>query len=160
MMAERKSGWWYPYIFVGGFAVVLVVNFTMAYFASSTFSGLSTEKPYEKGLAYNKTLDAAKVQEQMGWAVDVEVEPGANHGLHVTIRYRDRDGKPVEGLTVRGRMVRPTAKGHDREVVLASVGAGVYATHQEMPLPGIWDMTVDAGAPGISYQISRRILAP
>jgi nitrogen fixation protein FixH len=161
MTAERKPGWWYPYIFVGGFAVVLLVNFTMAYFASSTFSGLSTERPYEKGLAYNKTLDAARRQEEMGWTVEADVDPAANHGVHVTIRYTDRSNRPVEGLTVRARLVRPTTKGHDREVALAPVGPGAYATLQEMPLPGVWDMTVVAtGAGDVTYELARRILVP
>ncbi|TAN62040.1 MAG: hypothetical protein EPN20_11445, partial [Magnetospirillum sp.] len=106
MVAERRPGWWYPYIFVAGFMVVLLVNVTMAYFATSTFSGLSTEHAYEKGLAHNQVLEAARKQEEMGWTVDTNVEPEANHGAHVTVSYRDRDGKPLDGLTVRASLVR------------------------------------------------------
>ncbi|CAA7612961.1 FixH family protein [Magnetospirillum sp. SS-4] len=161
MTAERKPGWWYPYIFVGGFAVVLLVNFTMAYFASSTFSGLSTEQAYEKGLAYNQTLDEVRRQEEMGWTVEAEIDPAANHGVHVTVRYADHEGRPVDGLSVRAKLVRPTARGHDREVALAPVASGAYATLQELPLPGVWDMTVEArGAGGVSYELARRILVP
>jgi nitrogen fixation protein FixH len=160
MSVTRKPGWWYPYIFVAGFVVVLTVNFTMAWFANSTFSGLSTENAYEKGLAYNKTLAMKQQEEALGWAVDLQVEPGANHGAHVTITYKDASGHPVDGLAVKAGFVRPTAKGHDREVALAPVGPGAFATQQELPLPGVWDLTVIATGKDIPYSVTRRIVVP
>lgn len=160
MAAQRRPGWWYPYIFVAGFVVVLLVNFTMAYFANTTFSGLATEGAYEKGLAYNRSIEAARKQDEMGWTVDTQVEMGANHGAHVTVTYRDRDGRPLEDLTVTAQLVRPTAKGHDRTVTLARIAPGAYATHQELPLSGVWDMNVVATGKDVSYGLSRRILVP
>ncbi|MDO8606921.1 MAG: FixH family protein [Phaeospirillum sp.] len=160
MVAERRPGWWYPYIFVAGFVVVLLVNFTMAYFANSTFSGLATDRAYEKGLAYNQTLEAARKQDELGWTVGSNVDPQANHGAHITISYQDRDGKPLEDLTVRASLVRPTAKGHDREVTLARVAPGTYATAQELPLSGVWDMTVSARGGDAAHTLARRIIVP
>lgn len=160
MVTERRAGWWYPYIFVAGFVLVLLVNLTMAYFATSTFSGLATEHAYEKGLAYNQTLEAARKQEEMGWTVNSTVDPEANHGAHITVSYLGRDGKPVEDLNVRATLIRPTAKGHDREVTLARVGPGAYATLQEMPLAGVWDMTVVAHKADADYTLMRRIIVP
>jgi len=157
---QRRPGWWYPYIFVAGFMLVLLVNLTMAYFANSTFSGLATENPYEKGLAYNKTLAAARHQEELGWQIDTKVEPGPDHGAAITVSYRSRDGKPLTDLTVTAELVRPTAKGQDRQIVLASIAPGTYATQQQLPLSGVWDLAIAAkGAEG-SYQLSRRILVP
>ncbi|KIL98056.1 Type cbb3 cytochrome oxidase biogenesis protein CcoH [Paramagnetospirillum magnetotacticum MS-1] len=160
MTEQRKPGWWYPYIFVGGFMVVLMVNLTMAYFANSTFSGISTERPYEKGLAFNQTLEMARKQEALNWAVDVQVEPAANHGAHITITYKDAAGHGIDGMEVKALFVRPTAKGHDREVRLAPVGPGTYATHQELPLAGVWDLTLLATGKEIPYSILRRIVVP
>lgn len=160
MTAERRPGWWYPYIFVAGFMVVLLVNFTMAYFATSTFSGLATEGAYEKGLTYNKSIEAARKQDEMGWTVESKVEPTANHGVHVTVTYRDRDGHAVEDLAVKAQMIRPTAKGYDRDVVLARVSPGAYATVQDLPLSGVWDMNVVAKGKDVSHGMSRRILVP
>lgn len=160
MSQTRKPGWWYPYIFVGGFMVVLAVNFTMAYFANSTFSGISTERPYEKGLAFNQTLEAARKQEALGWSVDLQVDPAANHGAHVTITYHDAAGAPQEGMEVKARFVRPTAKGHDREVLLAPVGPGSYATLQELPMAGVWDLELVASGKDQPYLVNRRIVVP
>ena len=160
MSETRKPGWWYPYIFVGGFMVVLVVNFTMAYFANSTFSGISTERPYEKGLAFNQTIETARKQEALNWSVDLQVEPTANHGAHVTITYKDAAGQPVDGMQVKAEFVRPTAKGHDRQVALAPVGPGAYATMQELPLAGVWDLALVASGKEMPYSVNRRIVVP
>lgn len=160
MSETRKPGWWYPYIFVAGFMVVLAVNFTMAWFANSTFSGLSTDNAYEKGLAYNKTLATRREEEALKWDVGLQVDPAANHGAHLTITYKDAKGQPVDGLSVKAEFVRPTAKGHDRDVALAPVGPGAYATQQELPLPGVWDLTIVASGKEIPYTVSRRIVVP
>ncbi|MCW8952841.1 MAG: FixH family protein, partial [Rhodospirillales bacterium] len=53
---NRKPGWWYPWIFVGGMTIVVIVNGIMIYFALSTFTGLETRNHYEKGLAYNTNI--------------------------------------------------------------------------------------------------------
>ena len=160
MVAERRPGWWYPYIFVAGFVLVLLVNLTMAYFATSTFSGLSNEHAYEAGLAYNQTLAAGRKQAELGWTVNSTVDPEANHGAHITVSYVDRAGKPVDGLIVRASLERPTTKGYDRVVTLARIAPGTYATLQEMPLEGVWDMTVIARGGTAEYSLARRIIVP
>ena len=49
---------WIPWLFVGLFALVLVVNGSMIFVAFSTFPGLETTNAYQRGLAYNRQLDA------------------------------------------------------------------------------------------------------
>jgi nitrogen fixation protein FixH len=165
MAVVRRPGWWYPYIFVALFMVVLMVNLTMAFFASSTFSGLATEHPYEKGLAYNQNLAMAKAQDAMGWTVELKVEPveaggGAAHRTRLAIGYLDRDGKPVEGLDVRAQLIRPTAKGYDRQISLPAGPAGTYGAIVELPLQGVWDFEAVAVGKDATYQFARRIVVP
>lgn len=160
MAQTRKPGWWYPYIFVAAFMVVLGVNGALAYFATSTFTGLSTENAYEKGRLYNQALAAAHQQEAMGWTVDTTIQPAAAGTAKADIRisYRDRAGKPVEGMAVRAAMLRPTAKGHDHEITLPALGDGVYGGSYELPLLGVWDMDVVAAGNGATYQHSQRFV--
>lgn len=164
MTKTRQPGWWYPYIFVGAFGVVLAVNGALAYFATTTFTGLSTENAYEKGRLYNQNLALAKAQAEMGWTVDTKVVPasGADQAkADIRVTYRDRAGKPVDGLTVRALMVRPTATGHDHEIDLPALGGGVYGGVVPLPLAGVWDMDVAAvGDGGIAYQHAQRIIIP
>ena len=58
MAGARPRGWWYPWIFVGAMAVVVVVNGILAWLAVGTWTGIETEDHYRKGLAYNENLAA------------------------------------------------------------------------------------------------------
>ena len=62
MAQIRSKGWWYPLIFFGFFAVVFCVDTTMAYFASHSLTGLTTQHPYEEGVIYNRALAMARAR--------------------------------------------------------------------------------------------------
>jgi len=162
MNTDRRPGWWYPYIFVAVFGVVIAVNATMVWFAGTTFSGLSTERAYDKGVAYNQALEAARRQEALGWAVETLIEPVPDgSGVVIAQTYRDRDGRPVPGLRVRVHLSRPVAQGNERDIVLGVSGPGAHAAIVALPLPGLWDLqAVAEGEDGISYQSFRRFVAP
>lgn len=163
MAATRQRGWWYPYIFVGGFLVVVAVNASMAYFATSTFSGISTDGAYQKGLAYNQNLAMARAQEALGWKVYTKVTPVTDAQAikaNIAVSYLDRNGKPVEGLEVRARLVRPTAKGYDHELTLAPLGNGQYGGMFPLPLNGVWDMDMVATGPDVAYEHAQRFVIP
>lgn len=162
MAKARQRGWWYPYIFLGMFVVVVGVNGTMAYFATSTFSGLSTENAYEKGLAYNQNLAMAKAQAAMGWTeqADMTPVPGQAGKAGLGISYRDRNGKPVTGLEVRASLSRPAVRGYERDVRLAEAGNGRYDVDLSLPLSGAWDVEIVAVGTGVAYQSKHRFILP
>lgn len=160
---RRQPGWWYPYIYVGVFGVVLAVNLIFMFSAVHTFSGLSTEQAYDKGLKYNQEIEAARQQKELGWTVTAEVraeEEGtsAAHRAEIAVSFMDKDGKPVTGLTVNAQFVRPTSEGHDSTAVFAEQGQGRYMLAAVLPLGGQWDMTVSARRDDLRYQFAQRIL--
>lgn len=166
---EARRGRWYPWLFVAGFMVVIAVNGVMVTLAIDSFAGLETDHPYERGLAYNETLAAARAQDALGWQVQFAIAPNAAAGgesrpVTIDSRFLDRDGAPLTGLVVRAILKRPTAAGHDREVQLLDQGAGRYGATAELPLAGQWDLRVVAVAPedgqNRSWQSTRRILLP
>jgi len=162
MAATRERGWWYPYIFVGCFVVVVAVNAALAYFATSTFTGLETDGAYQKGLAYNENIALAKAQEAMGWTVETKVTPGpidtSGVKADIVVSYRDRDGRPVEGMEVKADIIRPTAKGLDQHVVLSPLGNGTYGGTYQLPAKGVWDMDIAAVGAGVSYEHAQRFV--
>lgn len=160
MAKPRKPGWWYPYIFVGGFVLVLGVNGALAYFATSTFTGLSTDNAYEKGRLYNANLALAREQAAMGWKVDTQVRPLGDGKVSIAISYLDRNGKPVNGMNVRAQMVRPTVKGYDHDITLSALSDGVYGGQFALPLKGVWDMDVAALGNGLAYEHAQRFVIP
>ncbi|MEQ1705902.1 MAG: FixH family protein, partial [Rickettsiales bacterium] len=68
-----KRVWWY---FVAFFGFIAAVNAVMVTLAIRTHSGVVTEHPYEKGLAYNQVVEAEKNQQKLGWNGDVKYENG------------------------------------------------------------------------------------
>ncbi|TVR98669.1 MAG: hypothetical protein EA406_06090 [Rhodospirillales bacterium] len=144
---QRPPGWCYPWIFVGGMAVVIAVNGVMAYAAVTTFSGVHTRDHYRKGLAYNEALVATAAQEARGWRVAVTFTPGDgdNGGLGtLQAAFTDADGHPLPDLAVTAELIRPTHAGHDRALALVHQGQGRYASRTELPLPGQWDVRIHA----------------
>ena len=162
MAQQRQPGWWYPFIFLGVFVVVVSVNLTMAYFATSTFTGLATDNAYEKGLAYNQHLAMARAQAALGWTVETTAQPvaGAPHQAEIDILYRDRDGKPVDGLAVHAALSRPTVTGFANEAELQGAGSGRYVALVTLPLGGEWDAELLATGPDVAYQTQKRFILP
>ncbi len=167
MAGTRKPrGRWYPYIFVGGFGVILAVNLVLLYFAVSTFSGLHVDDAYERGITYNDALAAARAQQELGWTAEVTMEAaGAAAGPEsrtatLVVRVHDAHGRPLEGLDVRARLRRPTAQGFDSQHFLPHAGDGRYGATVDLPVPGQWQVDVVAFAGEVAYQTSERVVIP
>jgi nitrogen fixation protein FixH len=97
---ERKSRW-IPWVFVGGMVLVVVVNGLMAFYAVSTFTGLTTGQAYDRGRAYNNVLEEAARQDALGWTARVRLEGG-----RILVTVTDRAGAPVEGM-LESHLLRP-----------------------------------------------------
>jgi nitrogen fixation protein FixH len=153
MSRRRPDGWWYPWIFVAGFAVVIAVNGAMLHLATSTFSGLSVEKAFERGNAYNAEIAAQAAQAAQGWQADFglaasRIEADDSRRVRFRLAVADASGRPVEGLAVALHLERPAAKGFDRDLPLAAQGNGVYAAETVLPLKGQWEARLVAGRAG------------
>ena len=139
------------------FGVVFAVNAVFIVLATDTFTGLSTEDAYRKGLRYNETIAAYEAQQAAGWQYGVELAD--NNDLE--IRIRDNGGAPVNGLTVEGRLGRPTTDAFDRPVSFFDHGGGLYTAATDGLAPGQWDvfLTVrhDENSRHPPYKVSARL---
>ena len=169
MRRPRADGWWYPWIFVFGMLVVIAVNIVLITYAIGTFPGLDTEDAYQKGLAYNQTIAAARVQEARGWHLDIRYAPhpdeaSANgraasvHEGELVVTLRDNAGEPLYGLDVSAALIRPTRGGLDTRISLQPAGSGEYRGEATLPLPGQWDVRVFARRGDEDFQATRRIM--
>lgn len=162
----RKPGWWYPWIFVGAFAVVFAVNMTMVKFATSTFSGLAVERAFDKGNAYNAEIAAEQAQAALGWTADLAIAEAVPESDDVRmVRWRltvaDRDGRPVDGLAVSARVERPTVTGHDIAITLYPTGPGAYEAQTRLPFKGQWEVRLVANRQGTPpYRLRNRVQVP
>ncbi|MBB4286021.1 FixH family protein [Roseospira goensis] len=160
----RPRGWWIPYTFVLAFGVVLVANGTLLYFATTTFSGLTTRQAYVEGLAYNDKVAEEQAQEALGWIWSIDlVSTGAvapdDPRRRATVRAEARDaaGTPLDGLDLHADIRRPTEPGLDQSVALAPVGPGAYEVTVLLPKPGQWDVMFTAQRGDDTYKLRRRL---
>lgn len=164
MAQSRQPGWWYPWIFVGGMLVVIVVNGVLLLYAVGTFSGIETTDHYRKGLAYNRAIAAARAQEERGWQMNLSFSPDPQTGSpqhgELVVGFTDREGQPLRNLIVEATLFRPTHEGFDQTVSLDHRGDGTYATSVMVPLAGQWEARVRARQDGNQFQKSRRIHVP
>lgn len=142
MPADSRRGRWIPWAIAAFFSVVAAVNATMIWLAISTWPGLETDRAYEAGLAYNRTLDAKARQDALGWQGEIAGRIIAGFDAELTLRVRDAEGAPLTGAVAVVRLVRPTSEGHDLIAELPELGAGSYRATITLPLAGIWDAEV------------------
>ena len=166
VVPARPRGWWIPYTFVGGFAVVFIANGALLYFALTTFSGLTTRQAYVEGLAYNDRVAEEQAQAALGWTLDVALSsavtalpdaPGRATRLRLTAR--DAQGRPLDGLAIEALVRRPTEKGLDQAIALAPVGPGAYRAALTLPKPGLWDILFTARRDEDTFRLRRRLNA-
>jgi nitrogen fixation protein FixH len=126
-------------ITVSAFAVIIGVNFLLAYKAVSTFPGLEVPNSY----VASQTFDADRAaQKALGWDLKADYDH-AGRALHRV--FTDAAGKPapVSGLSVL--VGRPTEAREDTYPVFTE-DHGVFRA--PLPLnPGKWMLKVQAHAP-------------
>ncbi len=152
MARARARGWWYPYIFVGGFAVVLGVNMILLYFATSTFNGLTTEHAFDEGVAYNDEIAAARAQAALDWTGSkrITLKPGGTEGawpVEVVATFPKDDGSLRTDLDVTVELRRPVQAGFDQKLTLHPATDGSYRTTATLPFLGQWESVLIADAP-------------
>ncbi|MBO3760520.1 FixH family protein [Ciceribacter sp. L1K22] len=126
------TGWHMATIMVAFFGVIISVNMLMAYFATSTWSGLVVPNTYVASQQFNGK--AAAIRDMLA--------TGIKGKLTVTggdIRYSlsIADEGPVVADTVTAHFKRPVGEHQDFVVALQPAGNGDYVASHPV-LPGHW----------------------
>lgn len=136
-------------------ALVVAVNGVLVYFAVGTWSGLVVEKPYERGIRYNRLLQAASRQDALGWKFDIALED-AGDGTRVVVQARDAAGEPLSGLSLRATIERPVEREEHGAVLLDEQRPGRYAATLERLRTGQWQTRLLAERGADSASTSQR----
>jgi nitrogen fixation protein FixH len=157
LVVQTKGSRWIPYAFIAFFGVVLLANGAMIWLAFATWTGLETERAYQKGLAYNRVLDQAEAQASLGWHVDLEFVQADQRALAVKLALADRRGDLIEDARVSTTFYRPTHEGHDRVAAIPHRYGGEYEAQVELPLAGQWDVHLSIERAGEIWREARRV---
>jgi nitrogen fixation protein FixH len=146
-------GRWIPWIFVGGMLTVFLVNAVLVFFAMSSWSGIATDRPFERGLAYNRLLAAAAAEEALGWKAEIAYRDGG-----LTVLLRDADDRPIEGAALSFEARRPLERHASIGAVFASAGMGRYEARVDDLRPGQWDIRLAVVRGDAAAHLGRRIV--
>lgn len=144
---DRRRGRFVPWVIAGFYLTFMTTLIGFVVIAYRNPPSEVTAEAYEKGLAYNQTLEKASVEEALGWKSLVTYEGGV-----VRFELRDNRGRPVAGANVKAWFVHPDNAANDRDIDLNAAGDGVYQASVHLPQPGLWTIHVTAERQGRQYQ--------
>jgi nitrogen fixation protein FixH len=143
-----------PWLFVAGFAIVIVVNATMIWFAVDSFSGLYTPKPRDRGLHYDEVVAEQKARDALGWRIEAQWRAEERR---LAIAVFDAASQPLAGARVFVELVRPVEKRPPLAVAMEAADIGRFAGRIELPERGNWDLDIVVERGGERYALTRRM---
>ncbi len=159
MSAKPLTGRTFFYWIAGFFLIVFASIGTMMYIAVNSMSGLETEEPYEKGIAYNETIARARAQEAANLSVSIAADPQPDKLVRLSVRIRDAKDNPYMEKMVSVLFFRPTKEGFDKKINLKEKKPGVYRGNIMLPLRGIWDLKLEIkDAEHLVYKSKSRVI--
>ncbi|GEM_PF-324077 len=150
MLDGEVSDRWIPWYFVAFFVVIAAVMGGMVTIAIKTQTGVVTEHPYEKGIAYNDVVRAQQHQEKIGWQGKISYENG-----RLNFVLYDKNNKLLQADKITAKIMRPTHAGLDFALDLSSGSAEV-----SFPEKGLWEVRIFAEKDQQKYQQAKRIVVP
>jgi nitrogen fixation protein FixH len=115
------------------FGVVFAANFVLVYLSGASWTGKLPGNGYEASIKYNKEAAKARAMLAKGWKTRVLVHADGR----VEIELKDRDGRPLTGLSATATVGRPASDREDRSFTLVERDIGVYALPEKLR-SGAW----------------------
>lgn len=132
------TGWHMLAIMLAFFGTIITVNFTMAYLATSTWSGLVVKNTYVASQQFNGKTAAIREMLATGIAGELSVDAKG-------MRYRLTlpENTPVIADSVTAHFKRPVGTAQDFELQLTPAGDGLYLAEMDV-LAGSWIVEIQA----------------
>ena len=137
-MTRTFTGWHMAAITISFFAVIIAVNLTLAFFASTSWTGLVVANSYVASQRFNQDAEIARQQQALGWQMKLTVDRSL-----AQISILDRANQPLTDLNIRAILKRPTDEAGDQELQLQEKGAGIYLA-QVVVSRGVWIADITA----------------
>lgn len=123
-------------LFVGGFGIIITVNFGMAYMAISTFPGVEARSPYVASQTFEVNRAA---QDALGWDVVTTLDDGL-----LTLTIKDEAGLPVQPKVLKAIFGRATHTGEDHTPDFTWTGTALTAMVPSRD--GYWNLRLELEA--------------
>lgn len=136
---DQFTGWHMIGVMGLFFGTIISVNIVMAYFATSTWTGLVVKNSYVASQQFNEVTAERVKSAELGWQAVIAYSDG-----EITLNL-SHDGKPVPVEAVLAMIGHPANSREDRKLTLAALGGGVYSAETELA-PGLWQADLSAVA--------------
>jgi len=140
------------FIICGGFAIVIAVNFTMAYLATRSHPGLIVPNSYIASQKFNGWLAAGKAQKAMGWQVTA-----TSKGDQLVVEARDAGNAALTGLAATAFVSHPLGQGEPVRITLTETAPGSY-TGPHLLTPGQWQAEIRLSRGKQQHYLKQRLL--
>ena len=141
-LPQKFTGWHMIGVLVAFFGTIITVNLIMAWFATSSWTGLVVKNSYVASQHFNEDTAAKRAQLAMGWKAVPEYRPG-----ELDIFLTDARTAPLAGAIITARLGRPAFDRDDHTVQFSEKEAGVYTGETELA-PGVWIADLTVTGPG------------
>ncbi|EKF17592.1 FixH family protein [Nitratireductor pacificus] len=150
---KEFTGWHMLAIMIAFFGVVIAVNLTMAFYASSSWTGLIVKNSYVASQTFNERTAEGREQAALGWTGELMVKGDA-----ITYRLVDASGSTIPLDSVAVVMHRPVTADEDIALTLERRADGTFGIDHG-PGDGTWVINITAEA-GLDhpYRDVRRIV--
>ncbi|MCO5065327.1 MAG: FixH family protein [Rhizobiaceae bacterium] len=122
------------------FGIIIAVNFTMAYFARSSWTGLIVENSYVASQEFNAKMAETRAQDALGWSSELTVADG-----RVRYKLSGTDGHAVGLDAVTVKFMHPVDDREDERVELVKGADGIFETSHSLS-DGVWLVEIEADA--------------
>jgi nitrogen fixation protein FixH len=151
----RKSDRFIPYYFVLFFTVIAAVDGVFVWYAVTTMPGVVTDRAYEKGLAFDTTLEMAHDQKERF----IQDKASFNQG-ELRWELYNSDGTSINHADITAHFMRPVQNGYDFDIKLNFIADGLYTVQPQFPLKGSWIVKLTATWNSQSYYRSLKFFNP
>lgn len=123
-----------------GIVALLAMNMSIVgvtvFYATSDPSVAAEPNYYEKAVKWDQVASQARLNERLGWHIELAVERAA--GGTLIARIADASGRPLENAEVAVEAFHNARSGERRQLVLVERSAGTYACGLGADRPGRW----------------------
>lgn len=145
------TGWHMLASMISFFAVIIAVNFTMAFLATGSWTGLVVKNSYVASQQFNKELQQAETQRQSGLSSDLSY---ANGELNFILKDRNDQSVHAENLVVV--IGRPAFEQADQALSFDRVSATSNSLKLDLA-PGVWAVQITGNFGQMPYRRDARL---
>ncbi len=150
-----RAAWFWPAAVVGMLALNVIGTLVFMWAASDEEANTVEPDYYRKAVAWDSTAAARQRAVDLGWSLEASIGPLAADGqADVVVRLLDRDGAPVEGVTLSLVAIHNAHARHPLTAALPAVAPGRFERRLPVRWAGRWELRLEVRRDGVVVPMS------